>query len=131
MDLLSKLGEDSSCRLGHFHTKAGKNLPKKLDTRATSLLYKIQFRQGRIPQRRATFTLQMIKVQKARMEGNLHSVTGETIHQRRPEGRNDKMHTSQTGGHLAQCRRQNAGDAKEEDSFDGLAADMRNPQIFI
>ena len=35
------------------------------------------------------------------MEGNLHSVAGETMHQTRPEGKKDKMHTSQTGRHLA------------------------------
>ena len=76
-------------------------LPQKLDTRATSLLQKIQFRQCRIPHRRATSTLQKIKAQKARMEGNLHSIAGETMHQTRPAGRKDKMHTGQTGGHLA------------------------------
>ena len=35
------------------------------------------------------------------MEGNLHSVAGETMHQMRPEGRKDKMHTGQKGGPLA------------------------------
>ena len=76
-------------------------LPQKLDTRATSLPQKIQFRQCRIPHRRATSTLQKIKAQKARMEGNLHSVAGETRHQTRPEGRKDKMHSGQAGWHLA------------------------------
>ena len=57
--------------------------------------------QCRIVHRRVTSTLKKIKAQKARMEGNLHSVAGETMHQRRPEGRKDKMHTGQTGAHLA------------------------------
>ena len=28
LDLLSKVGDDSSCRLGHLHTEAGKTPPK-------------------------------------------------------------------------------------------------------
>ena len=101
--LLTKFGQQAEL-LGHLHTKAGKKLPKKLDLTATSLLKKIHFRQSRIPHRRATVTLQKIKAQKARMEGTLHSVAEETMHQTRPEGRKDKIHTSLAGGHLAHRR---------------------------
>ena len=83
------------CTLKH------EKLPQKLDRRPTSLLLKRQFRQCRITHRRATSTLQKIKAQKARMEGNLYSIAGETMHQTRHVGRKDKMHTGQTGGHLA------------------------------
>ena len=82
--VLTKFGQQAEL-LGHLHTEAGKKLPKKLDTRATSLLQKIQFRQGRILHRRATFTLKKLKAQMARMEGNLHSVAGGTMHQTRLE----------------------------------------------
>ena len=58
------------------------------------------------------------------MEGNLHSVAGETMHQTRPEGRKDKMHASQTGGHLAHSRQQKAQETKEEASFGALADAM-------
>ena len=69
-------------------------------------------------------TLKKIKAQKARMEGNVHSIAGETIHQTRPEGRKDKMHTSQTGGYLAHRRRQKAQETKEEATFSALADAM-------
>ena len=118
--LLTKFGQQAEL-LGYLHTKAGKKLPKKLDTTATSLLQEIQFRQGRIPHRKATITLQKIKAQKTRMEGNLHSVAGETMHQTRPEGRKDKIHTSQAGGHLAH-RRQKDWEMKQEASL-GAQAD--------
>ena len=42
-----------------------------------------------------------MKAQKARMEGNLHSLAGQTLHQTRPQRRKDKMHVDQTEGHLA------------------------------
>ena len=58
------------------------------------------------------------------MEGNVHSIAGETIHQTRPEGRKDKMHTSQTGGYLAHRRLQKARETKQEASFDALADAM-------
>ena len=38
-----------------------------------------QFRQGRIPHRKATFTLQKIKAQKARLEDNLHPIEFEKL----------------------------------------------------
>ena len=69
-------------------------------------------------------TLKKIKAQKARMEGNVHSIAGETIHQTRPEGRKDKMHTSQTGGYLPHRRLQKARETKQEASFDALADAM-------
>ena len=55
------------------------------------------------------------------MEGNLHSVAGETMHQTRPEGRKDKIHTSQAGGHLAH-RRQKDWEMNQEASL-GAQAD--------
>ena len=72
-----------------------------------------------MPHRMSTFTLQEIKAQKARMEANLHSIGG-TMHQTRPEGRKDKMHTSQTGGHLTDSRQQKAQETKEEAGFSAL-----------
>ena len=94
-------------------------LPQKLDTRATSLLQKIQFRQCRMPHRRATSTLQRIKAQKARMVGNLHSVAGETMHglraekirctQARQEGilhTTAKRSGNEAGGHFQRSSRQ-------------------------
>ena len=58
--------------------------------------------------RRATFTLEEIKAQKARLENKMHSVAGETMHLARHESRfqptTDKMKTSQAAGHLAHCR---------------------------
>ena len=51
----------------------------------------------------------------------MHSVAGETMHETRPEGRKDKMHANQTGGHLAHRRRQKARETKQEASFGALA----------
>ena len=58
------------------------------------------------------------------MEGNLHSVTGETMHQTRPEGRKDKIHTSQAGGDFAHRRQQKAWATKQEASLGALADAM-------
>ena len=63
------------------------------------------------------------------MEGNLHSFAGEIMPQMRPEGklhaREDKMHTSQIGGHLAHPRWENAWKTSQEDSFN-RAGDSRH-----
>ena len=65
------------------------------------------------------------------MEGNLHSVAGETVHQTRPDdgrfhARKDKMQTSQTGGHLAHRRRQNTWEARQRAALSGWGEGGQN-----